>query len=599
MDAKPMAQSGGNEEELRRLRLENQRLRAEGERARLERDNAEARYTGSQTKVAELEHRVRTQSYNIDDLKAEVRTLRELSMESRRRDSIPPPLVAPIAPDVIEISGEEEAHKSSGGSSQPAAEPPTLASKTEPESITEYQTRQRQRQFMECTDAQDATRATSSGDLPAPRRFKRLRSVSPQIQASSASTLFDHDDIDSRVSPRRSSLDLDSLPTLRSVSPVKIPPAKRLKKYKSEDFKDALLRDVSSIYLKDLPNFDIAPAPSNFLVPRKFLLDIFGVLNQTFIGYFKFHVNHDHDARRRGAIFPQPDLNPLLPDAPGAPGLIFASRFEIVDREIAWALFCKRKSDGGKIVWRYMGQYENTHSGDMTAEQFKSQAAGASPFFLNAFLMFETVKQQWGKLLLKSKKVETYIAMRARIALRKAGVAFVPGDAIEKREMEEVTRRGGRPLPVGVGDIVEALERGDESIGIIKLECVSYDHELAADMARRHEGWALSLRAGAKAQPGAAVTNTSKGKGRRKNTRIAKPATHYSSSEASPDSDSDFSSPESEDEETSSFGKRRQNQNLKQARKRRRRSPDRDEHGLGSDSCMSDLTELEEGEDME
>jgi chromosome segregation ATPase len=90
MDAKPMAQSGGNEEELRRLRLENQRLRAEGERVRLERDNAEARYTGSQTKVAELDHRVRTQSYDIDDLKAEVRTLRELSMESRRRDSIPP-----------------------------------------------------------------------------------------------------------------------------------------------------------------------------------------------------------------------------------------------------------------------------------------------------------------------------------------------------------------------------------------------------------------------------------------------------------------------------------------------------------------------------
>lgn len=81
------------------------------------------------------------------------------------------------------------------------------------------------------------------------------------------------------------------------------------------------------------------------------------------------------------------------------------------------------------------------------------------------------MKQQWGKLLLKSKKVETYIAMRARIALRKAGVAFVPGDAIEKREMEEVTRRGGRPLPVGVGDIVEALERGDE----VRSVCVLYE----------------------------------------------------------------------------------------------------------------------------
>lgn len=41
-------------------------------------------------------------------------------------------------PDVIEIS-DQEAHKSSGGSSQPAAEPTTLAFKPEPESITECQ----------------------------------------------------------------------------------------------------------------------------------------------------------------------------------------------------------------------------------------------------------------------------------------------------------------------------------------------------------------------------------------------------------------------------------------------------------------------------
>lgn len=140
---------------------------------------------------------------------------------------------------------------------------------------------------------------------------------------------------------------------------------------------------------------------------------------------------------------------------------------------------------------------------------------------------------------------------------------------------------------------------GKQSIGIIKLECVSYDHELAADMARRHGGWAPSLRTGTKVRPGEAGMNTSKGKGKRKNIRIATPATHYSSSEASPDSDSDFSSPESEEGESSSFGRRRQNQNLKQTRMRRRRSPDRDEPGLRSDSCMSDLTELEEGEDME
>jgi len=79
--------------------------------------------------------------------------------------------------------------------------------------------------------------------------------------------------------------------------------------------------------------------------------------------------------------------------------------------------------------------------------------------------------------------------MRARIALRKAGVAVVPGDAAEAREMERIRKQNKeeppRTLPVEPKDIVDALSRGDETILIIKLECVSYDHEFATELARR------------------------------------------------------------------------------------------------------------------
>jgi hypothetical protein len=50
--------------------------------------------------------------------------------------------------------------------------------------------------------------------------------------------------------------------------------------------------------------------------------------------------------------------------------------------------------------------------------------------------------------------------MRARIALRKAGIAFVAGDAHEIQEMENVRKKRG--IKLEPKDVVEALSRGDE-----------------------------------------------------------------------------------------------------------------------------------------
>ncbi|KAJ6450390.1 hypothetical protein C8R45DRAFT_1043504 [Mycena sanguinolenta] len=530
MDEKPNVRPGSDAayKGLLRLHHENQCLGAERDRVRRERDAAASGWAASKKEVAELEHKVTMQEYEIEGLKAEIEALKEISVE----ESQPPPPAAPIPPaeraNIIEISDDEAAaganerqvpvttveaatipesrpveqettsekasrtlqfvdpNKSeikdssllsivpnaSGGLTELSTNENNNGCKRQensstsvsPKNIREHQTPQRQRQFM------DHQATPSAGDSTTPGRFKRLRSPSPlpqRLASSALSTLVDPDYGDDDGDPMPASSRRSA--TIRTAPCTQGPPAKRLKKSKTEDVKNDGLKDVADIYLTHTPAHAIDPAPNPTLyVSRKFLLDEFGVLNQTFLGYFR-PTSSVAERRRQGAIFPQPFLNPFLPPAPGAPGLIFASRFEIVEDHdgMPWALFCKHTGANGKVVWRYMGDYRNRHCGDLTKEQFRRQEGG--------------VQQQWGKLLLKSKKVPAYIAMRARIALRKANIDFVPGDATEEREMAEVTKRGGKGKPLPVGSRI--------SIGIIKLECVSYNHALAEEMERREAGW--------------------------------------------------------------------------------------------------------------
>jgi hypothetical protein len=150
MDEKSQVQSRGNEEELRRIRHENQCLRAEVERVRRERDDAETRFASSQAKVTELEHQVRKQSLTIADLKAEIRTRPEVCMESGppvcggtvsflEADGLscsfskPPaaPEVPNVTSDFIEISDDE-----GGGPREPEKKRRSLGpSRSRPEEV--------------------------------------------------------------------------------------------------------------------------------------------------------------------------------------------------------------------------------------------------------------------------------------------------------------------------------------------------------------------------------------------------------------------------------------------------------------------------------
>jgi hypothetical protein len=123
------------------------------------------------------------------------------------------------------------------------------------------------------------------------------------------------------------------------------------------------------MYVGDTPDLAIHPAPLVALyVPRRFLREEFGGSDQQLLQYLR---PTDGSARGRSLVFPQPNLNPFLPPHPGAAGLVFASRTEIVD-STPWALFCK-DNPSGAAVWRYMGDYRSEVRGQPTVEQVRSQ----------------------------------------------------------------------------------------------------------------------------------------------------------------------------------------------------------------------------------
>ncbi|KAK0241272.1 hypothetical protein EDD85DRAFT_818263 [Armillaria nabsnona] len=244
------------------------------------------------------------------------------------------------------------------------------------------------------------------------------------------------------------------------------------------------LAQIESIHLKDAKHYTIhPPAPEGFYVPRVFVADTYGGSAYQFLQTLK--------TRNIKCVWPKKGLNPLVVDAPGAPGLMFASRLEIVESK-PWHVFSERQVDK-QIRWEYMGKYESVVSGRIEAEQFAGQS--------------EEVKTQWGK---SSKKADVYVAMRARIALRKHGLRI--DNVSVDREMEVITKKMRKrsvykeitkdekrevmneikaraPLAITAEEIVDAFCNGDEHIKILRMECVGYDHAFVKDMQEKLPHW--------------------------------------------------------------------------------------------------------------
>ncbi|KAF9022274.1 hypothetical protein BDZ89DRAFT_208416 [Hymenopellis radicata] len=136
-------------------------------------------------------------------------------------------------------------------------------------------------------------------------------------------------------------------------------------------------------------------------------------------------------------------------------------------------LFSQNESESGRVVWEYVGGYEFKVVGELRGSTFKG--------------LPEDVKRAWGKLLAStmSRKRDVYVSLRARVALRKFGIAVDP--EAEQLEMAEI--RAGRGYALDGQDIVKALSSGEEGIKVLGMRCTSYDHAFVEELIAKRRNW--------------------------------------------------------------------------------------------------------------
>jgi hypothetical protein len=106
-------------------------------------------------------------------------------------------------------------------------------------------------------------------------------------------------------------------------------------------------------------------------------LEHYGTNTQQFIGTVKYKNTP------RAAVLAQPVQNPFLPGYPGACGLLFASRHEVLEE--VHMLFVKLESQSkGTPQWEYRGDYESILSAKMTPAEFKMQRHDVSNITFHA-----------------------------------------------------------------------------------------------------------------------------------------------------------------------------------------------------------------------
>jgi hypothetical protein len=127
-------------------------------------------------------------------------------------------------------------------------------------------------------------------------------------------------------------------------------------------------------YLQGVPDFVINPPPKRFTISRNDMWKKYGGQTQRLIAKISPERNPsstpDNPITRK-VLYPQPDTNPSAPKRPGCPGLLFASRPEVLKNDTHWTLFGKIPADSA--LWQYLGEYHNTLVGSISGEQFCAQ----------------------------------------------------------------------------------------------------------------------------------------------------------------------------------------------------------------------------------
>ncbi|KAG9025602.1 hypothetical protein FRB95_009965 [Tulasnella sp. JGI-2019a] len=167
----------------------------------------------------------------------------------------------------------------------------------------------------------------------------------------------------------------------------------------------------------------------------------------------------------RGIVYteflcPLPSWNPYVPLTPGARGLFFfvGDRDWSIERPLFVAL--------GRSEWLYIGNYKGSPAESLTAEEWMLQS--------------QTTKGVWVEHILNNSHTDK---IRARIHLRKRNNGTNPTVAQVSSLLEKRTA-----FTVSRNDILEALQLGEERIGVICLKPVGFDEHLRSDINQRLSG---------------------------------------------------------------------------------------------------------------
>ncbi|TFK75052.1 hypothetical protein BDN72DRAFT_955386 [Pluteus cervinus] len=241
--------------------------------------------------------------------------------------------------------------------------------------------------------------------------------------------------------------------------------------------KDALFhlpeQFISNIFAAVPPRI-ISPDPILISVPRRFLQETYG--GATRVVEF---ISRSQDPGPTTSM--HPEGRPVVyPDRlitndqtkPGQPALMLTLRDDMLSYP-PWTVFHKAKQDS-IVHCTYLGEYRCTSCEKLTAEQFRMQS--------------DKAKRAWAQEILKLKRCIKTVEAHARIALRLHGKKPTQGKVdIEAKRIRKATLDN---IPVTIQDIIRAFETGKETINIILMECVGYDHKFARDILEKKQGWA-------------------------------------------------------------------------------------------------------------
>ncbi|KAJ7573017.1 hypothetical protein C8J56DRAFT_1174121 [Mycena floridula] len=221
-------------------------------------------------------------------------------------------------------------------------------------------------------------------------------------------------------------------------------------------------------YIDSAEVFKIDPPPPNELyIPRKFIEKTYGGNGCHFVQYGLPELNPTPGKGKRCMVFGKTKMNPYTPQKPGSPGLMFASRLELLDTEHGpWSVFGNRLLPKGVSRWEYLGGY----TCELADEKVDFNAQD------------KATQEEWVTHVFESQK-PAYVKMRRNIALRKHKCDPNDSDA-EKRFAEDE-----EAFPVDEEDIRRALKSGKEGIGLIVMTCVEYDHVFLNDIQKKLKTW--------------------------------------------------------------------------------------------------------------